>query len=45
MERDTLEAIGALDRVGRIWGEYGATGHVDLQAIARDAKAAAEGSE
>lgn len=45
MERDTLEAIGALDRAGRLWGEYGTDRHVDLSAIARDAKAAAEGAE
>lgn len=45
MERDIVEAAGALERAGRIWGEYGTGTHVDLQAIARDAKAATEGSE
>lgn len=45
MERDVVEAIGALEAAGRLWGEYGTARHVDLTAIARDATIAEEGAE
>lgn len=45
MERDTLEAAGALEAAGRLWGEYGTDRHVDLATIARDAATAENGAE